>query len=67
VPEVPEAIAGQLAEGGRLVTVLAGAARGVSPRAVLGRRVSGSFSVTDAFDCATLALPAFRRQPGFVF
>ncbi len=67
VPEVPEAIAGQLAEGGRLATVLAAAARGLSSRAVLGRRIAGSFSVTDAFDCATLPLPAFRRAPGFVF
>lgn len=67
VPEVPVAIADQLAEGGRLATVLAAASRGVSSRAVLGRRVGGSFSVTDAFDCATLPLPAFRRPPGFVF
>lgn len=67
VPEVPEAISGQLAEGGRLATVLAGAGRGVGSRAVLGRRIAGSFSVTDAFDCATLALPAFRRRAGFVF
>jgi protein-L-isoaspartate(D-aspartate) O-methyltransferase len=67
VPEVPEAIAGQLAEGGRLATVLTAAARGLSSRAVLGRRIAGSFSVTDAFDCATLPLPAFRRAPGFVF
>lgn len=67
VPDVPEAIAAQVAEGGRLATVLSGAARGVFSRAVLGRRVGGSFSVTDAFDCATLALPAFRREPGFVF
>jgi len=67
VPDVPAAIADQLAEGGRLVTVLAAAARGQSSRAVLGRRVGGSFSVTDAFDCATLPLPAFRRPPAFVF
>lgn len=67
VPEVPGAIAGQLAEGGRLATVLGAAERGMSPRAVLGRRVAGAFSVADAFDCATLPLPAFRRRPGFVF
>jgi protein-L-isoaspartate(D-aspartate) O-methyltransferase len=67
VPEVPTAIAGQLAEGGRLATVLAAAERGKASRAVLGRRVGGAFSVTDAFDCATLPLPAFRRAPGFVF
>jgi protein-L-isoaspartate(D-aspartate) O-methyltransferase len=67
IPEVPEAISGQLAEGGRLATVLAAAQRGVSSRAVLGRRVAGAFSLADAFDCATLPLPAFRRAPGFVF
>lgn len=67
IPEVPEAIAGQLAEGGRLATVLAGAARGVGSRAVLGRRAGGSFTLTDAFDCATLALPSLRTKPGFVF
>lgn len=67
VPEVPAAIAAQLAEGGRLATVLAAASRGVSSRAVLGRRIGGTFSVTDAFDCATLPLPAFRREAGFVF
>jgi protein-L-isoaspartate(D-aspartate) O-methyltransferase len=67
VPAVPDALAGQLAEGGRLATVLTAAERGLSSRAVLGRRIGGSFSVTDAFDCATLPLPAFRPQPGFVF
>jgi protein-L-isoaspartate(D-aspartate) O-methyltransferase len=67
VPQVPEALAGQLAEGGRLVAVLDAASRGVSSRAVLGRRVGGSFSVTDAFDCATLRLPAFAKAAGFVF
>ncbi len=67
VAEVPAAISDQLAEGGRLATVLAGAARGVSSRAVLGRRLGGAFTLTDAFDCATAPLPAFRRQQGFVF
>jgi protein-L-isoaspartate(D-aspartate) O-methyltransferase len=67
LPEVPEGIAGQLAEGGRLATVLSASARGLAPRAVLGRRVAGSLSVTPAFDCATVPLPAFRRAPGFVF
>jgi len=67
VPEVPAELAGQLAEGGRLATVLAAAARGLSSRAVLGRRIAGSFSTADAFDCATRPLPAFARRPGFVF
>ncbi len=66
VPEVPPALAAQLAEGGRLVTVEGDEdARG--GRAVLGRRLGGAFTVTPAFDCATVALPAFARAPGFVF
>ncbi len=67
VPEVPAAIADQLAEGGRLATVLAAARRNASSRAVLGRRLGGTFTLNDAFDCATPALPAFRPTPGFVF
>jgi protein-L-isoaspartate(D-aspartate) O-methyltransferase len=67
VPEIPSAIADQLAEGGRLATVLAASARGVSSRAVLGRRIGGVFSIADAFDCATPPLPAFRPPPRFVF
>jgi len=65
VPEVPPAIADQLAEGGRLVTVQGGGARG--GRAVLGRRVGGAFTLTPVFDCATFALPDFAAAPGFVF
>lgn len=67
IPAIPEAIASQLAEGGRLATVLAAAERGLSSRAVLGLRQGGSFSVTDAFDCATLPLPQFQPVPGFAF
>lgn len=67
VPGVPDAVAGQLAEGGRLATVLGSAARGVGSRAVLGRRMAGGLTLADAFDCATAALPAFRPRPGFVF
>jgi protein-L-isoaspartate(D-aspartate) O-methyltransferase len=67
VPAIPAAISDQLAEGGRLVTVLAGGPHGGGSRAVVGRRAGGSFSVTDAFDCVTLPLPAFQPAPGFVF
>lgn len=67
IPEVPARISGQLAEGGRLATVLAAAQRGRSSRAVLGRRLGGAFTVSDVFDCAVAPLPAFRPQPGFVF
>ncbi len=67
IPSVPERIAQQLAEGGRLATVLAAPHRGAFSRAVVGLRAGGSFSVTDAFDCATLPLPHFQPAPGFVF
>jgi protein-L-isoaspartate(D-aspartate) O-methyltransferase len=65
VPEVPAAIAEQLAEGGRLVTVLGNGRRGGV--AVLARRIGGAVSVTPVFDCATVALPEFQPAPGFVF
>ncbi|MFC7474800.1 protein-L-isoaspartate O-methyltransferase [Dankookia sp. GCM10030260] len=65
IPEIPAAIAEQLAEGGRLVTVLGdGRHCGV---AVLARRIGGAVSVAPAFDCATAALPEFQPAPGFVF
>ncbi|MCK8783834.1 protein-L-isoaspartate O-methyltransferase [Roseomonas sp. NAR14] len=65
VPQVPEAIVGQLAEGGRLVTALSTAGR--MDRAVLGQRIGGSFSLAPVFDCATAPLPAFQPACGFVF
>ncbi len=65
VPEVPAALAAQLAEGGRLVAVRA--SHGPASQAVLGRRIAGSLSVTPAFDCAAPPLAAFAREAGFVF
>jgi protein-L-isoaspartate(D-aspartate) O-methyltransferase len=65
IPAVPEVIAGQLAEAGRLATVVAETAG--TGRGVLGRRIGGAFTLLPVFDCATAALPAFAREPGFVF
>ncbi|MCQ4163056.1 protein-L-isoaspartate O-methyltransferase [Roseomonas sp. GC11] len=65
VPAIPPALVEQLAEGGRLVTVRRQPGR--SGAAVLGRRLGGSFSITEAFDCITAPLPEFQPQPGFVF
>jgi protein-L-isoaspartate(D-aspartate) O-methyltransferase len=65
VPQVPEAISSQLAEGGRLVTVLR--PEGQTGRAVLGRRTGGAFSTVPAFDCQTERLPGFSAPAGFVF
>ncbi len=65
VAEIPAGIVAQLAEGGRVVTVLGQGGRG--GRAVLGRRIGESFTVTPVFDCAVPALPAFQPAPAFVF
>lgn len=67
VPAIPASLAAQLADGGRLVTVLAGGSRGLGARAVVGRKAFDSFSLLDAFDCTTAPLLAFQRQQGFVF
>jgi len=65
VPSLPDGIVRQLAEGGRLVTVL-GEGRGRS-RAVLARRIGGALSTLPAHDCATTPLPAFKPAPAFQF
>ncbi|MDB5370293.1 MAG: protein-L-isoaspartate(D-aspartate) O-methyltransferase [Roseomonas sp.] len=65
VTEIPPAVSGLLAEGGRLVTVCRRPGR--SGAAVLGRRVGGAFSMTEVFDCSTAPLPGFAPEPGFVF
>ncbi len=65
VSEVPLAIADQLAEGGRLVTVVSvGAGLG---RATLMRRDSGVISSRILCDAAVPVLPGFEATPGFVF
>ncbi len=65
VSEVPLAIADQLAEGGRLVTVVSvGAGLG---RATLMRRDSGVISSRILCDAAVPMLPGFEAAPGFVF
>jgi len=65
VGEVPERIAGQLADGGRLVTVVkAGTGLG---RATLTQHLGGTLSSRTIFDAATPLLPGFEREVGFVF
>jgi protein-L-isoaspartate(D-aspartate) O-methyltransferase len=66
VPEIPAALESQLADGGRLVTVLGDGDRS-GGQAVLARRVGGGLAATPAFDCTTPALPAFAPVAGFVF
>ncbi|MDJ0934905.1 MAG: protein-L-isoaspartate O-methyltransferase [Kiloniellales bacterium] len=65
VAELPEAILSQLAEGGRLVTVMASQAH--LGQAVLVRRNAGQASRRVLFDAAVRELPGFAAAPGFVF
>jgi protein-L-isoaspartate(D-aspartate) O-methyltransferase len=65
VAVIPDAVARQLAEGGRLVTVL-------KPHAGLGQavlltRTAGTLSQRGMFDAGTPLLPGFAPAPGFVF
>jgi protein-L-isoaspartate(D-aspartate) O-methyltransferase len=65
VAAVPDAIAKQLAEDGRLVTVVkvgAGMAQ-----ATLMNRVQGALSRRPLFDAAAPMLPGFAPAPSFVF
>jgi protein-L-isoaspartate(D-aspartate) O-methyltransferase len=62
---IPDKIAAQLAEGGRLVTVVkSGAGMGC---ATLMNRVQGVLSRRPLFDAAALLLPGFAAAPSFVF
>ena len=65
VPRIPPVISGQLAEGGRLVAVVAdGPGMG---RARLMINNAGVLSSRATFDAATPLLPGFATDPGFAF
>lgn len=65
VERIPEAIAEQLAEDGRLVAVVEES--GAVGRAMLMTRTNGVVSRRPIFDAAVSPLPGFRREAGFVF
>ena len=65
VEVLPDRLAGQLAQGGRLVTVLSDGA-GVG-RAVLVQRGPTGISQRVLFDASILVLPEFEKKAGFVF
>ncbi len=66
VEYVPDAILGQLVDGGRLVTILRepGAPVGV---ATLITRQGDAFGHRSLFDCGVPLLPGFAKPPRFVF
>jgi protein-L-isoaspartate(D-aspartate) O-methyltransferase len=65
VAAVPEAIVGQLAEGGRLVAVVSPTGR--MGRATLVQRFGGTTARRELFDAATPLLPGFEPRPVFEF
>ena len=70
VPNVPEALLGQLAENGRLVAVLADPAlrdRSHAGRVTMFLRSPSGVAQRPLFDAAVPALPGFARETGFVF
>jgi len=66
VQRIPQAILDQLAEGGRLTTVLAAPA-GVLGVAQLVMKEGGACSGRPLFDAGTPALPGFAAPPRFTF
>lgn len=64
VHEIPEGIAGQLAEDGRLVAVVA--ANGMGKGTLISRR-KGLLSRREFFDAGTPPLPGFAPEPTFAF
>lgn len=65
VAGVPEKIKHQLADGGRLVTVIS--RHGHAGSAILISRHGDHFSTRNLFDAATPVLPGFDEKKGFVF
>jgi protein-L-isoaspartate(D-aspartate) O-methyltransferase len=65
VNEVPAALQAQLADGGRLLTVVSNGI--VAGTARLLQRVGSSVSSRPLFDAGTPRLPGFDARPNFVF
>jgi protein-L-isoaspartate(D-aspartate) O-methyltransferase len=65
VADVPSEIAAQLAEGGRLLSVIKQA--NAVGRAMLVTRTGGVLARRALFDAATRLLPGFSPKPAFVF
>jgi protein-L-isoaspartate(D-aspartate) O-methyltransferase len=65
VEVVPDALTGQLAEGGRLMAVV-GAPDTVGRATLFGKR-NGAISSRVLFDATVKHLPGFQKAPAFVF
>ncbi len=65
ISQVPDAIARQLHEAGRMVAVLR--SEGRVPQVTMMTRVGDVLSRRPVFDAGTPALPGFASEPAFVF
>jgi protein-L-isoaspartate(D-aspartate) O-methyltransferase len=65
VEELPDAIIGQLGEGGRLACIVAGP--GGLGKGTLVTRYGGTVNRRIVFDAGTPLLPGFKRRPTFAF
>ncbi len=64
VPEVPERLTRQLAEGGRLVAIVGEGAYG---KGTLVTRYGGALTSRHVFDAGTPSLPGFEKEAEFSF
>lgn len=67
VPEVPQTIVDQLAEGGRLVAIVGGGDSMHLGHVVVTTRFHGAVSSTETFQAGTPMLPGFDQPAGFAF
>jgi protein-L-isoaspartate(D-aspartate) O-methyltransferase len=64
VETLPDALAAQLADGGRMVFIQG---TGLAGRARLHTRTGGEVSGRELFNASAPVLPGFQREPAFVF
>jgi protein-L-isoaspartate(D-aspartate) O-methyltransferase len=65
VEEIPDALTDQLAEGGRLVAIIA--APGGIGRGTVITKLAGTLTQRSVFDAGTPVLPGFQRKASFAF
>ena len=67
VPEVPQQIIDQLAEGGRLVAIIGGGDSRTMGNVIVKTRFHDAISSMDIFQAGTPMLPGFEHPGGFSF
>jgi protein-L-isoaspartate(D-aspartate) O-methyltransferase len=67
IPDIPQAVIDQLAEGGRLAAVVDGGSGTGTGQSVLVERLHGLVGRRVLFDAAMPRLPSFAQEPEFTF